>query len=93
MIHHIVMFKVNNGVDPVELKTRLEALPPQIKVIRRFEVGINSKDSPAAAHVVLLSSFDTHDDLATYANHPAHQEVVAYIKANTTERRVVDYED
>lgn len=42
--------------------------------------------------IVLCSEFDSREDLNTYSAHPAHQEVVAFIRSITSEARVMDYE-
>jgi hypothetical protein len=41
--------------------------------------------------VVLCAEFDDLEDLSAYSNHPAHQEVVAFIRNLVSETRVVDY--
>jgi hypothetical protein len=76
-----------------KLKTDLEALPGQIPEILSLQVGINEKESDAASDVALLSTFADWDALARYQAHPAHQEVVAFVKGVVSERRVVDFED
>ena len=99
MIKHIVMWRLKDsaeGADKLEqagaVKRRLEALPGTIREIRRLEVGLNIKDSERASDVVLLAEFESRQDLASYARHPAHQAVVAFIRQIASETRVVDYE-
>lgn len=74
------------------MKARLESLPEVIPEIRRLEVGLNVKDSERAADVVLYSEFDSPEALAAYIGHPAHQEVVAFVREIAGETRAVDYE-
>ncbi len=74
------------------MKARLESLPEVIPEIRRLEVGLNVKDSERAADVVLYSEFDSPEALAAYSRHPAHQEVVTFVREIAAETRVVDYE-
>jgi len=99
MIKHIVMWRLKEnagGAAKVEnaraMKARLEALPEAIPEIGRLEVGLNVKDSERAADVVLYSEFDSPADLAAYIQHPAHQEVVTFVREIAAETRVVDYE-
>jgi hypothetical protein len=95
MIKHIVCWKVKpeERKDLVkEFEKRLMSLPPVISEIKDFEVGVNINKSDAAYDVVLYSSFDSIDDLKTYQGHTKHQEVADFIKANTTQRVVVDYQ-
>ncbi len=99
MIHHIVMFKLYDTEDRAqkehhkqELKKRLEALPSKIDVIRSMDVGINILEQARAFDVVLVSTFDSLDDLETYRIHPAHQEVVSYADQIREQVASVDYE-
>lgn len=99
MIKHVVMWKLKDNVagnskeeNARELKRRLEALPRAIPEIQRLEVGLNIKDSEQAMDVVLCSEFDTPKGLAAYSQHPAHQQVVAFVREIASESRVVEYE-
>ena len=98
MIKHIVMWRVSGATaaekrtNAETIKTHLETLPAQIDVIRSFQVGHNINPSERAGDLVLVSGFDSMDDLARYASHPAHQTVVKFIRSISTEVRVVDYE-
>jgi len=99
MIKHIVMWRLKEkarGAIKEEnaraMKARLEVLPAVIPEIRRLEVGLNIKDSERAADVVLYSEFDSPEALAAYIGHPAHQEVVAFVREIASETRVVDYQ-
>ncbi|ERP39309.1 Dabb family protein [Chitinivibrio alkaliphilus] len=92
MLKHIVMWKFDSDETVQEAKKRLEELPAQIPEICKFEAGVNISSRPAALDLVLYSSFKNRDDLATYAEHPAHVAVASFIKAHAQETRVVDYE-
>ncbi len=99
MIKHIVMWRLKEkacGAAKEEntraMKARLEALAQIIPEIRHLEVGLNVKDSERAADVVLYSEFDSPADLDAYIQHPAHQEVVTFVREIAAETRVVDYE-
>jgi hypothetical protein len=75
-----------------ELKRRLEALPAKIDVIRSMEVGINMVESARSFDLVLLSTFDSLDDLEAYRVHPDHQDLVEYIGQIREQAASVDYE-
>jgi hypothetical protein len=99
MIHHIVMFKLSGtpGSDQreknrEEVKKRLEALSSEIDVIRSLEAGINVVSQARAFDVVLVSTFDSLEDLDKYRVHPAHQEFVAYVSRIREQVASVDYE-
>ena len=94
MIVHIVMFKFKDenkesNIQVVEKK--LNDLVAKIPSLKSMEVGINFTDSDRAFDLSLYSTFDTKEDLATYAVHEEHLKVVALIKEVTCESKVVDY--
>lgn len=99
MIRHTVMWRLKEQVDEAAkthvattMKALLEALPGHIAEIQQLEVGLNLSPSPAAADVVLSTTFRNLEDLETYRNHHKHQKVVAYIREVAAEIWVVDYE-
>ena len=94
MIVHIVMFQFkdeNKEANIVKTKAMLEALVDKIEPLNRMEVGVDFNRSERAFDLSLYSTFDTEEDLRSYATHPAHLEVVAYIKEVTLASKVVDY--
>ena len=74
------------------MKERLEALLLAIPEIGYLEVGVNLNESDRAMDLVLITEFETPDDLATYIQHPDHQEAAQFIHSVTADRRVVDFE-
>ena len=99
MIRHIVMWKLKDealGLQKpalaVELKKRLEALPSRVPGILALEVGLNVVEGETSRDVVLVSTFDSLATLKAYNEHPAHQEVVAFVKQVVEERRAVDFQ-
>jgi hypothetical protein len=96
-LRHVVMWKVAGDTDEeraavtAEFRDRLLALPSQIDVIRSFEVGVNDAGGVDNYDVVLVSEFDDEDALQAYITHPVHQEVVAFVRANTVGRAGVDH--
>ena len=57
---------------------------------RAFLEGVNC--APGNYDAVLISAFDSREDLEAYKNDPRHQEVSALCKAIRTDRVAVDYE-
>jgi len=95
MTGHIVLFTLREGVakeDPrvSQVFARLRVLPERIEGIRRWEVGENISDRPAATDFALYSAFDSREDLFRYADHPAHREVVDLLQEVCT-WQVCDY--
>ncbi|WP_353661233.1 Dabb family protein [Hydrogenimonas sp. SS33] len=95
MVVHIVMFRFkdeNKAANIEKVKAMLEALPGKIPSLRSMEVGVDFSRSERSMDLVLTSTFDDKAGLESYRVHPAHQEVVAFIKEVTQQSRVVDYE-
>jgi hypothetical protein len=99
MIRHVVVFKFHdlaNGKPKlenlVEAKALLEGLPAKINVLKRMEVGTNINSGPFHWDQVLISEFETRQDLQTYLDHPEHRKVGDYLAKVRKQRAVVDYE-
>ena len=95
MIVHIVMlaFKEENKNENLsKIKQMLEGLIDKIPPLLSMEVGLDFMQSERSFDLVLTSTFDDKEGLSTYATHPAHLEVVAFIKEVTEAAKVVDYE-
>lgn len=100
MITHIVMWKLKDGASESEkqqnalkMKSMLESLSTKIQELKHLEVGLQALEGEevSLSDVVLTTRFESQEDLQTYAAHPEHQKVVAFISKVTDERRVVDY--
>jgi hypothetical protein len=96
-IRHVVSWKLGapdeaqRAEHAARIKRGLESLPAVIPQIRFLQVGVNVV--PANDFdVVLISDFDTVDDILVYQEHPAHLEVAAFIRSVVASRASVDYE-
>jgi hypothetical protein len=95
MIRHIVFFKFKDTAtteDRARLIQELRSLKDDIEVVRDLEVGLDISEAKSAYDLALNSSFDSVEDLADYAVHPAHLKVVELVEELTDERKKVDYE-
>ncbi len=102
MIKHIVMWRFKENAEGKSkseniqiVKKELEELIGVIPQIREgeFEVGVNiNNESPTAYDAVLVSTFNTWDDLQAYRSDPRHKKAAAYNKLVRSDRVVVDYE-
>ncbi len=92
MIKHIVMWKLRDKADAVEIKQRLEALKGKIPGLLNIEVGIDFLASEQSADVVLCTELESRAALDAYQVHPEHLAVVPLVKAAAIARTVVDYE-
>jgi DNA-binding SARP family transcriptional activator len=90
MIKHIVVWQMRESASDEqkqEMKRRLEALISRISQLLKIEVGID----PANETMSLYSEFTSKETLDAYQAHPAHQEVVAFVRKLVTARSVCDY--
>lgn len=97
MIKHIVMWRLVPAPDMAEraiaIKENLEALKDKIDLIVDIEVGININTTDTVSDIVLVSTFNSVEDLNEYQNHPSHKAVgTNFVKPYVEERRVCDYE-
>lgn len=99
MIKHIVFFRLKEeaeGKTKAEnaqiIKAGLMSLKDKVPCLRSIEVGINVPYAPQTDYdIALTCTFDTWADLNTYATHPEHLQVAAYIGKCKTERAACDY--
>lgn len=96
MIRHIVMWKLKDDAEgspkaenAKKMKDMLEALPDKISNILELQVGINENGGDYDA--VLVTTFASYEDLRTYDEHPAHQQVRAFVRGVAAGRAAVDY--
>ena len=98
MIKHIVMIKVKEFGSQEkktevirQLKKQIDDLVGVIEQIRFFETGLNISESPAAYDLVLISEFDSLEDLDIYRKHPDHVKVLDTLAEVKDKITVVDY--
>ena len=100
MIRHIVMFKF---LEEAQGRTKaenvaitvsmLEKLPETIPQIRASEVHVNAPGANGEnCDLVLISDFDSLEDLAAYIVHPDHKAVGAFMRPVRESRACVDFE-
>jgi hypothetical protein len=99
MIRHIVLFKLKEFATETEkmaasheVKKRLDELPEQIELIRRYEAGIDVRKLSWSYDIVLAMDFDSMADLDAYTLHPAHQAFVTFNKDYSISKVCADYE-
>ncbi|MEU3950786.1 Dabb family protein [Streptomyces achromogenes] len=78
MIRHLVLFKLNEGVERDDPRVvagveAFRALGGQIKEVRFWECAWNISDRPIAYDFAINSAVDDADALKRYLEHPAHQ--------------------
>ncbi len=92
MIRHIVMWKFRPGTEAEQNQflTGLQGLLGVIPQLKSCEVGVNVGEGNYDA--VLVSDFDSLQDLETYKNDPRHKVLSNLCKSIRENRVAVDYE-
>lgn len=93
MIQHVVMwkFKEDTREQMMEFVEKLRGLYGVIPQIRKQEVGVDCAGGDNYS-AVLISAFDSMEDLETYKNDPRHVAVASLCKSIRLDRVAVDYE-
>lgn len=98
MIRHVVTWKLAaEGADEraeqaAEVARRLNALDGVVPQLRSISAGANSAYPDTNWDVTLVADFDSVAALEEYQVHPAHEEVVAYVRSVVASRVAVDFE-
>ena len=99
MVHHIVMWKFKPEIEEgrkLELKKAMaENLKGLVgKVPGLLTVEFVERPISSSTHdIALVTTLERAEDIAVYANHPAHVEVAdTYVRPYVTERVCLDYE-
>ncbi len=98
MIRHIVMFRFKEEAEGktkaenvLATKEMLEALPAKIPQIKSSSVLLNTEGAnPENADLILISDFDSLEDLDTYIVHPDHKAVGAFMRPLRESRAGID---
>ena len=93
MVTHIVMWKFKTGEEARmhQFLDGLQSLNGVIPQIRSMEVQVSCNESNAY-NAVLISKFDSLDDLELYKNDPRHVAVAQLCKEIREDRAAIDFE-
>ena len=95
-LRHVVAWKMaapdaaTRAAHAREIAERLKALVGVVPTIGTLTAGANVVDGNW--DVALVADFADKDALDAYAVHPAHQEVVAFVRGVVGDRVAVDFE-
>ncbi|MGV2984466.1 Dabb family protein [Microbacterium sp. AGC85] len=98
MLRHVVTWKlasedaVERAEQAAEVARRLNALDGVVPQLRSISAGANSVYPDANWDVTLIADFDSVEALEQYQVHPAHEEVVAFVRSVVSSRVAVDFE-
>ncbi|WP_405373841.1 MULTISPECIES: Dabb family protein [unclassified Microbacterium] len=98
MIRHVVAWKLaaddadTRAEHAAEITRLITGLVGVVPSIRQLSIGPNVAFPDTNADVALVADFDDLDGLDAYQVHPAHQDVVAYVRSVVSGRLAVDFE-
>ena len=94
MIRHVVMWKFRPGTEEQarDFLEKLSALYGVIPQIRSQQIGVDCSGIGENYSAVLVSDFDSLEDLTAYKNDPRHLAVAALCKDIREDRVAVDYQ-
>ncbi len=99
MVKHIVMWKFKENAEGLtkqqnllKVKNALEALPEKIDFIRSIEVRFNINNNGKNYDAVLMSEFNSLEDVKRYRDHPEHKKISSYVALVREERSCVDFQ-
>ncbi len=98
MINHVVLFKLKDYPEAerpmiiAEMKVLLEGLKGKIDELKYIEVGVNYELNLKSYDMVLISHFNSVEELDKYRVHPEHKKVLARFSELRLERAAVDFE-
>jgi hypothetical protein len=98
MVKHIVLFKLRQDISEETRRTvmetfkrEIETLPHSIHCIRHIFVGFNI-NTAETWDICLESTFDSLDDVHTYAIHPDHKAAAQHFVPYVEGRACTDFE-
>jgi hypothetical protein len=98
MINHVVLFKLKDYSENekpliiAEMKALLEGLDGKIEELKYIEVGVNHELNAKSFDLVLISHFNSIEDLDKYRIHQEHIKVLDRFAELRLERAAVDFE-
>jgi hypothetical protein len=96
-IRHIVLWKLaaedadTRALHAEQVTERLQALVEQIPEILSMQVGPNVAYPQTNWDLALVADFADVEALDRYQVHPAHQEVVTFVRSVVSDRASVDF--
>jgi hypothetical protein len=99
MIVHISMAKYKDSAEGRSKaeniaigKQMTEGLLEKVPSLKSIRVGVNMLDGPTDYDVVSTSEYDNMDAVMVTVRHPAHDDLIAFLKTATEASHAVTYE-
>ena len=92
MITHVVLLKLKDPSNIQKTREVLMGMDGKIPQIRDLEVGVDVVRSQRSYDLVLITRFDSMEDLQAYQVHPVHVEVLNHITSVRESVVAVDFQ-
>jgi hypothetical protein len=92
VITHVVLMTFVDRADAAEAERRLDGLATTVPAVRTLRVDLDSLGLPDSADLCLTTTHDSAEALRAYQEHPAHAEVLAWLRPRLAGRAAVDIE-
>jgi len=92
LITHVVLMKLTDRADAPEAKRRAEALAGVVPSLRSVRVDLDTLGLDGSSDLALTTTHDDAAGLRAYAEHPAHQDLLGWLRPRLAGRAAVDYE-
>ena len=81
----------NKKTNIIQAKQMLEQLMGTVPSLRSMDIGLNIIEADRAMDLSIISVFESKEGLDAYDIHPAHQEVLIFIKSVVEYSKSCDY--
>lgn len=89
-VRHVVLLRFTDPADAPETAGRLEALRGKVPGLLTLDVGVDVVRTEASWDLALVTTHTSLEALDDYAQHPAHQDFLAWVRPRLRDRAVVD---
>ncbi|MGB2970496.1 MAG: Dabb family protein [Candidatus Nanopelagicales bacterium] len=96
MITHVVLLGLTDADDCPEALDRLRALPariPELLTLRCGQALAGAASTGGGLNLVLITEHANEAGLASYQDHPVHQEFLEWMQPRLATRAAVDTDD
>lgn len=90
-MNHVVFFRFTDPTDATEAATKLRALMGVVPTLDAIECGVDELRTARSWDLCLITRFADRAAMDAYQAHPAHLEVLGWLKAHAKAIGAVDW--
>lgn len=93
MVTHVVMFNMKNKEEAPKLAEIIRSMDGVVPELKKIEVGVNTVEAQRNYDIILITRFDSWEDMEKYAVNDYHvNTVIKAVKEMTTGSVACDFE-